>query len=85
MRIAPPAGVLTAHFATLHLFHGGHYISVRGPLCSSNTGRLELFDLVEIVALYLVPQGGGTRRTEVKTILVCGEPLAYKGSTFPLI
>ena len=52
------AGVLTAHFATLHLFHGGHYISVRGPLCSSNTGRLELFDLVEIVALYLVPQGG---------------------------
>ena len=29
--------------------------------------------------------GGGTRRTEVKTILVCGEPLAYKGSTFPLI
>ena len=24
------AGVLTAHFATLHLLHGGHYISVRG-------------------------------------------------------
>ena len=24
------AGVLTAHFATLHLFHGGHSLSMRG-------------------------------------------------------
>jgi hypothetical protein len=37
------AGVLAAHFATLHLFYGGHYASVWGALrgCSSN---LPVFD-----------------------------------------
>ena len=30
------AGVLTAHLATLHLFHGGHHVRVLGGLVASS-------------------------------------------------